>query len=79
MSSDERVTCNVTEAIESHAQGEQNSKAAEIEKVSDSGGELVCVRVFVCVYARVCACVCMGMCGCDCLCVIACVSFCVSV
>ena len=62
MSSDERVTCNVTEAIESHAQGEQNSKAAEIEKVGDSG-ENSCVYacLFACtrVYVRLCVWACV--------------------
>jgi hypothetical protein len=54
MSSDDSVTCNVTEAIESHAQGGHDSKAAEKETVSDLGQGLVCVRVFVCVYVRTC-------------------------
>ena len=53
MSNDDSATCNVTEAIESHAQGEHNTKAAEKEKVSGSGEGLVCVRVFV----FVCMCV----------------------
>ncbi len=75
MSSDDSVTCNVTEAFESHAQGGHNSKAAEKEAVSGSGEGLVCVRVFLCVHVRVRAfvhalCVCVCVCVCVCMCVL---------
>ena len=74
MSSDDSVTCNVTDAIESHAQGGHDSKAAEKETVSGSGEGLVCVRVFLCVYVRVRAFVNECVHACVRACVRACVS-----
>ena len=65
MSSDESLSCNISEAMQSYAEGEHNLKAAETEEVSDPGEGLVRVRVRVfdvCAYmcARVCVCTCVS-------------------
>ena len=64
MSSDESVSCNVSEAMQSYAEAEHNLKAAETEEVGDSGEERVRVRVRV---FDVCAYVCVRVCVCTCV------------